>query len=87
MALDQHTVMSLIQQERIRQDKKWGTEFHGRPDMHWYTILAEEFGEVAKAILENEPENALEAEIVQVAAVCVSWLEYRTLRNKQRNST
>ena len=61
--------------------------FHGIPDMHWYTILAEEFGEVAKAILENEPEDALEAEIIQVAAVCVSWLEKRTLRHQQRNST
>jgi hypothetical protein len=37
-------------------------------------ILAEEFGEVARAVCENDNANLCE-ELVQVAAVCVAWLE------------
>ena len=40
---------------------------------HCLTILAEEFGEVARAICDNR-EN-LRAELIQVAAVCLAWLE------------
>lgn len=36
------------------------------------TVLVEEVGEVAKALLEG---NNLEEELIQVAAVCVRWLE------------
>lgn len=37
-------------------------------------ILAEEFGEVARAVCEGDKEN-LRTELVQVAAVCLAWLE------------
>lgn len=40
-------------------------------------ILAEEAGEVAKAVLERD-DRGLEFELVQVAAVCVAWLEARS---------
>lgn len=39
-------------------------------------ILGEEAGEVAKAVLERD-DRGLEVELVQVAAVCVAWLEAR----------
>lgn len=38
-----------------------------------YVVLGEEFGEVAKAMLENDP--GLRAELIQVAAVAVTWVE------------
>lgn len=37
-------------------------------------VLAEEFGEVARALCESDTDN-LRTELVQVAAVAVAWLE------------
>lgn len=63
----------LIAMERTEQDRKWGADRH--LDTHlWATILAEEFGEVARAVLENDGPN-LRAELVQVAAVAIAWLQ------------
>ncbi len=56
--------------ERRRQE-----ELHpGFPSFdEWrYLILAEEVGEVAKAILEHDVEE-MKKEIVEVAAVCCRW--------------
>ncbi len=73
----------LVVAERKAQDKKWGREFHGRPDERWLAILAEEFGELAQAFLQEKPNKDIEEELVQVAAVAVSWLEFRTPRSGQ----
>ena len=60
-----------ITTERERQDEKWGSD--RRPDSEpWVAILTEEVGEVARATLERKD---LEEELIQVAAVCVAWLE------------
>jgi NTP pyrophosphatase (non-canonical NTP hydrolase) len=58
--------------ERKRQDEKWGRQDHG-PDM-WLPILAEELGEVAKAILEGDPGD-YRKELIQIAAVAIAALE------------
>ena len=79
---ERETIMQAIRMERIRQDHKWGTSFIGRGDEGWLTILAEEFGEVAEAVLRDSDED-VEKELIQVAAVVVSWLEYRTPRRDQ----
>ena len=68
-----------VSAERIRQDKKWGEQNHS--DLYWLGILMEEVGEVAKALIENKPDEA-QNELVQVAAVAVSWLECKK-RGKQ----
>ena len=65
-------IFELITDERARQDKKWGQQFHSHEK--WLVILAEEVGEVARAIFEQQ-EEPLVTELVQVAAVCVAWLE------------
>ena len=52
-----------------RKDGEWN-----RPNTLKLTVLAEEFGEVARAILEENFSN-LKEELVQVAAVTVAWLE------------
>jgi NTP pyrophosphatase (non-canonical NTP hydrolase) len=44
-------------------------------------ILAEEFGEVGKAIFEEKPDD-LREELVHVAAVAVRWLEELDNSNK-----
>ncbi len=53
------------------------------PDAEWLTILAEEFGEVARAMQEKTP---VEEELVQVAAVTVAWMEC-VLRRKEDMTT
>jgi len=69
-------MLDLITLELRRQREKWGTEFPDRTDDRWLTILIEEVGEAGHAILSGDEKN-LREEIVQIAAVCVSWLGYR----------
>lgn len=59
-------------EEREKQDKKWGVQNHD--PLFWNAILGEEFGEVSKAILE-EDEDGYREELVQVAAVAIAALE------------
>lgn len=79
-----------IENERAYQDRKWGIQDHKNP--WWLTILAEEFGEVAKKVYDftvskeddyekDEHELELEQELIQVAAVCVAWLESMERKN------
>lgn len=68
-----------VKAERERQNAKWGGGpgdccHPATPDRQRLAILAEEFGEVAKAILESDMDG-LEDELVQVAAVVMAWLE------------
>lgn len=65
-----------IYEERNRQDEMFGEHagFDKQTADRSVVILAEEFGEVARAVYECDPENLVE-ELVQVAAVCVAWLE------------
>lgn len=70
--IQRNLIYAQIDVERARQITKWGHQSHDEP--WWYVILGEEFGEVGRAIFEADNEN-LEAEIIQVMAVCVAWLE------------
>lgn len=76
-SIDTAQALDLIAIERQRQDNKWGVQDHD--DDRWYAILAEEFGEIARGLNDNDPEN-VEEEIIQTAAVCVAWLEARWRR-------
>jgi NTP pyrophosphatase (non-canonical NTP hydrolase) len=72
-------IFTAIIVERQHQDEKWGAQNH---ESHvWLAILLEEVGEVAKALLEKDFLGIIH-EIIQVAAVCVAWLECLT-RNKE----
>jgi NTP pyrophosphatase (non-canonical NTP hydrolase) len=65
--------INAIRAERHRQIEKWG---HGpMPAGRELAILVEEVGEVATAIQDGDIQN-LRDELVQVAAVCVRWLEF-----------
>lgn len=44
------------------------------PASEKYVVLGEEVGEIAQAILHDDTAN-LREELIQVAAVCVAWLE------------
>ena len=71
----QGDILQRILAERARQDAKWGVASErNQTKRQWLTILMEEVGEVAEAILESDDEN-YPVELVQVAAVCVAALE------------
>lgn len=78
-------VFSDIAKERARQEKlkaagkfKWTCADNVQMALK-LTVLAEEFGEVAKEVCEGYQDkasiNRLRTELVQVAAVCVAWVE------------
>lgn len=73
----------LIDAERDTQRRKWGGPHEwgsgdcSSPDVAPVTkaaVLAEECGEVSRAVLDRDTDN-LRRELVQVAAVAVAWLE------------
>lgn len=84
-ALLRSAVIFDVVDERDRQDAKWGEQNHG--DAIWLAVLIEEVGEAAREILEARPvvgyvdpippiaTALLRAELVQVAAVAVAWIE------------
>lgn len=70
----QQQIFKDIQEERDAQDEKWGcieSRLSGEP---WPQILMEEVGEVAQADM-SPVDYDLRAELVQVAAVAVAWIE------------
>jgi NTP pyrophosphatase (non-canonical NTP hydrolase) len=69
--------LEAVTNERARQDVRWGEQNHD--DVWWLAILTEEVGELAQAILHDRfggaAQGQVQAELVQVAAVAVAWLE------------
>lgn len=70
--MTREAIWIIIQTERDLQDQKWGQQNHH--PLKWLAILGEEVGELCRAVLEGNKPQAL-SECVQVAAVCVAWLE------------
>jgi hypothetical protein len=66
-----------IRYERQAQDKKWGIQ--NRSNLRWLAILMEEVGELAMCLLNSKhkghPDYLRNKELIQVAAVCVAWME------------
>lgn len=61
-----------LESERLRQERMWGDQHHGR--FEWSCILGEEKGEADKAANEGDV-NGLRTELIQVAAVAMAWVE------------
>lgn len=74
----QNNILFDIRMERKRQDEKWGSQ-REHSGYKWATILGEEFGEACKEVFDADYKGAdttkLRAELIQVAAVAVCWLE------------
>lgn len=70
-------VLSDVTVERRRQNEKWKRKpgVWEATDDRKLTVLTEEVGEVAKALCDREADRALYDELVQVAAVAVSFAE------------
>lgn len=88
------TALILVDNERNRQDAKWGEE--NLPPSVWATVLGEEYGEYCEAvnetIFDNGPEERKKGgtenmirELTHVAAVAVAAIECLTrAREKER---
>lgn len=70
----QEKIIQDILDERCAQQKKHGKEADAHPPELWLVILAEEFGEVSKAVLNHDVNNYRE-ELIQVAAVAMAAVE------------
>ncbi len=70
-------ILKEVQQERERQNAKWGEQNH-HPFV-WLGILGEEVGEANKAVLDHNFDGKTldnyREELVQVAAVAVAMIE------------
>ena len=66
------SALNLIRQERVNQDWKWGEQNHD--PLYWMSILMEEVGEAAKALIEGKMGDYFD-EIIQVGAVAAAMLE------------
>jgi len=73
-----------VDQERARQLELWGEQRHSNPS--WLAILVEEVGEVAEHCCPFSPPNprALATELVQIMAVCHTWLVTLGVREKEK---
>ncbi len=78
MTREQHSVIIDILEERDRQKAKWGDQVN--PPFLWLAVLTEEVGELSQALLHNlfggKAKGTAYKELVQVAAVCVAWMEH-----------
>jgi NTP pyrophosphatase (non-canonical NTP hydrolase) len=67
--MERDLILDAIMQERLRQDQLH--EWNNKTNV--LAVLVEEVGEIAQAL---QGEGILEEEVVQLAAVCVRWLEH-----------
>ena len=72
-------IFKMIENERLNQDEKWGEQAHH--PYKWMSILMEEVGEVAKAILEDDNVGYAD-ELIQVSAVAVAMIESHQKGNR-----
>jgi NTP pyrophosphatase (non-canonical NTP hydrolase) len=81
--MNRDDIYGLIDEERARQNEKWGFA-HPVSNPVWVMVMAEELGEVARAAHDMKYAipikrglywEKLRAELVQVAACAVWWLE------------
>lgn len=71
--MNRQEIYDWINEERDVQDLKWGPNRKQNPHT-WLSILVEEVGEVAKAILNHNVSNLCD-ELIQCCAVIITWLE------------
>lgn len=74
-------VLGRIEEERKRQDEKWGTQLHPMPG--WMLILTEKLGDAARCVQEIDKEQT-EVELVKLAAIAVNILEKHELARMKK---
>ena len=82
----QRRITDQIISERDRQDAVGG-HLSPQSDYELLTVLGEKFGEVSRELLPGGTPEGLAAELIQLAAVAVLWLEAVQLRQMQAQAT
>lgn len=85
MEIRRNIFRGLVEAEREKQDLKWGQNVVGLHKL--IVVMGDEFGEVCRGVLEfNNPRgpDKLEAELVQVAAVCSKFYELLEILETER---
>jgi hypothetical protein len=89
--LEDYQALEDVRLERLRQNKLWASNFNDHPhvggytkmdqvpDVVWINVLAEEFGEAAKACNEGD-QNEMYEELTHTAAVAVAHMTQMRLR-------
>jgi hypothetical protein len=80
---DLKIVTECVLDEVDAQKAKWGIQNHN--DLYWLGIAMEELGEVAKEVIEHNGSN-IDEELIQAAAVLISWLECRERKAREREA-
>lgn len=63
-----------LQAERYSQHLKFGHEPKAT-QFQMGLILGEEYGEICRAICQRKDRAEIEKEVIQLAAVCIAWLD------------
>lgn len=61
-----------LRRERLRQFGKWGLQNHD--PFYWLGIIGEEYGEIAKGLLEKDMAQA-KKEAIECAACCIAFVQ------------
>ena len=86
------TIFGCIRAEQVKVFAKFGDQ-SGHTDLEWMSILTEEIGEAAECVCKARVHpidqgvvqpalDNLEYELIQIATVCVNWLE--AIRERDR---
>lgn len=71
--------MSILDEIVVKRERQDSLHPYNVSDSVMLTVLVEEVGEVARAMIEKNPKD-LRAELIQCAASCVKWVELLSLR-------
>lgn len=69
-----HDTLDKLEAERHQQRKKFGSYPIASNDA-MIRIIGEEFGEICKSINQAKPLSETTKEVIQLAAVCIAWLD------------
>lgn len=68
-------IFYLLQQEELKAEAKHGTDGEPVTRERFMSILAEEVGEAATEINKCHSNLLLQAEVIQIASVCIRFLQ------------
>lgn len=93
--MDKEHVRAIITEQFLSEREKQDNSDYGEKTAHlnkfyeknsdefWTVVLGEEFGDVSKAVYENDT-SKLYNELIQCGAICMAWAEGIQKRNIDR---
>lgn len=66
----------------IRMKETYVAYWQERPDSFWFARLIQECGELGSSLIGDHVDTP-EHELMQIASICLNWLEKRELEKKE----